>query len=119
MWLNVSGSLPSNFTPIWSCIENNDLCFDFKNWIYIDLNCLIDLAPRMEFSNLFDSLTQTGKKEYLKFSVFLEHNQPQLIEEKTLYQVSFNRSFSINLLIDWMENYLNNSFLPNKEIFFH
>ena len=41
------------------------------NWrIYqtkvIDLKCLIDLALRMEFSKLFDSLTQEGNKEYLK-----------------------------------------------------
>ena len=37
--------------------------------ININLNCLIDLAPRMEFPKLFDSLAQTGKKEYLKLSV--------------------------------------------------
>ena len=37
--------LLSNFTPIWSYIENGDLCFDLKSCINIDLNCLIDLAP--------------------------------------------------------------------------
>ena len=62
-------SLLSNFTSIWSCIENSDFCFDLKNCIIIDLNCLTDLVPRMEFPKLFNSLTQTGKKEYLKLSV--------------------------------------------------
>ena len=56
-------SLLSSFTSIWSCIENSDLCFDLKNCINIDLNCLIDLAPR--FPKLFDSLTPRGKKEYV------------------------------------------------------
>ena len=66
---NFCCSLLSSFTGIWSCIENSDLCFDLKNCIIIDLNCLIDLVPRMEFPKLFDSRTQTGKKEYLKLSV--------------------------------------------------
>ena len=68
-WLHFSCSLLSNFTPIWSCIENSDCCFDLKNCIMIDINCLIDSTQRMEFPKLFDSLTQTGEKEYLKLSV--------------------------------------------------
>ena len=68
LWLNFSCSLLSNYTPIWSYIENSDLCFDLKNCINIDMNCLIDLAPRMEFPKLFDSLTQTGKKIFKAFS---------------------------------------------------
>ena len=66
--LNFSCSLLSNFTRIWSCIENSNLFFYLKNFINVDLNCLIDLAPRMEFPKLLDSITQTGKKEYLKLS---------------------------------------------------
>ena len=67
--LNFCCSVLSNFTPIWSCIENSDLCFDLKNCVNIDLNYLIDLGPRMEFPKLFDSLTQTRNKEYLNLSV--------------------------------------------------
>ena len=37
----------------WKQRENN-----VKNYITIDLKCLIDLASRMESSKLFDSLTQ-------------------------------------------------------------
>ena len=45
--------------------ENN-----VKNCINIDLKCInIDLASRMEFSKLFDSLTQKISKEYLKLTV--------------------------------------------------
>ena len=40
-----------------------------NNCINIDLKCLMDLALRMEFSKLFESLTQKGKKEYLKLTV--------------------------------------------------
>ena len=36
-----SHSLVSSFTPISSCIENNDLSFNVKNCINIDLKCLI------------------------------------------------------------------------------
>ena len=64
-WLNYSGSLASNFTPIWSRIENN-----MKNCINIDLKCLLDLASHMEFPKPFDLLTQKGKKEYSRLSVF-------------------------------------------------
>ena len=35
----------------------------------IHLKCLIDLASREKFSELFHSLTQKGNKEYLKMSV--------------------------------------------------
>ena len=49
-------------------------CFDLKNCISIDMNCLIDLAPRMEVPKLFDSLTQTEKNEYLKLSVLYENS---------------------------------------------
>ena len=47
----------------WKHREN-----DVKNCINIDLKCLIDLALRMEFSDLFDSLAQKVDKEYLKFT---------------------------------------------------
>ena len=43
----------------WKHFENN-----VKNCIKINLKCLIDLALHMEFSKLFESLTQKGKKEY-------------------------------------------------------
>ena len=36
--------------------------------VNIDLKCLIDLALLVEFSKLFDSLTQKGNKEYLKLT---------------------------------------------------
>ena len=42
---------------------------DLKHCINIDLNFLIYLAPRMAIPKLFDSLSQTRKKEYLKPSV--------------------------------------------------
>ena len=48
----------------WKHHKNN-----VKNCINIDLECLIDLALRMEFSELFDSLTQKGSEEYLKLTV--------------------------------------------------
>ena len=38
------------------------------------MNCLIDLAPRIEVPKLFDSLTQTEKNEYLKLSVLYENS---------------------------------------------
>ena len=44
--------------------ENN-----VKNYINIDLKFLIDLASRMGFSKLLDSLAQKANKEYLKLSV--------------------------------------------------
>ena len=68
-WLHFSCSLLSNFTPIWSCIENSYLCSDLKNCVNIDMNSLLDLAPRMEFLKLFGFLTQTGKKKYFQLSV--------------------------------------------------
>ena len=40
-----------------------------KNCIDIDVTCLIDLALRMEFSKLFNSLKQKGNKEYLKLTI--------------------------------------------------
>ena len=43
--------------------------FIVKNYINIDLSFLIDLASHVEFLKLFYSLTQKGKKEYLKLSV--------------------------------------------------
>ena len=43
-----------------------------KNCINIDLKYLIDLALRMEFFKLFDSLK--GNKEYLKLSVQQENS---------------------------------------------
>ena len=48
----------------WKQRENN-----VKNCANIDLKCLIDLASRMESSNLFYWLAQKGNKEYLKLSV--------------------------------------------------
>ena len=42
----------------WKQHENN-----VKNCINIELKCLIDLALRMEFSKLFNSLTQKRNKE--------------------------------------------------------
>ena len=66
-WLNFSRRLVSNYTYLvmhWKHRENNMI-----NCINIDLKCLIDLALRMEFSKLFDSLTQKGNNEYLKFTV--------------------------------------------------
>ena len=68
-WLIFSRSVVSNFTCICSCKEKNDLCFNVKNCININLNCLIDLALRMEFHKLFHSLSQRGKTKYLKLSV--------------------------------------------------
>ena len=53
--LSFSLNLASNFTPTGSCVKNNDLCFKMKNPISINLNCLIDLASRMELSNLLRS----------------------------------------------------------------
>ena len=38
----------------------------------------MDLALRMEFSKLFESLTQKGKKEYLKLTV-LQGNSFKLL----------------------------------------
>ena len=64
----------SNFTPIWTCIENDNLCFNVKNCIKIDLKYLIDLASRMEFPKLFDSLTQKEKKECFKLYVLKENS---------------------------------------------
>ena len=51
----------------WKKRENN-----VKNCINIDLKYLIDLALRMEFFKLFDSLK--GNKEYLKLSVQQENS---------------------------------------------
>ena len=65
-WQNFS--LVSNFTFTWSCIGNNDLCFNMKNCININLKCLIDLALCMEFPKLVHSLTQKGKKSNWSFS---------------------------------------------------
>ena len=80
-----------------------------KNCINIDLKCLIDFALRMEFSKLFDSLTQKGNLLFCKkipLSCFYlqlefdnyEHNcQPQVLSQilrrKALYQVSFDHDF--------------------------
>ena len=55
-WLNFSRILVSNLPYLvmhWKYSENN-----IKNCINIDLKCLIDLALRMKFSKLFNSLTQ-------------------------------------------------------------
>ena len=94
----------------WKHRENN-----VKNCINIDLKCLIDFALRMEFSKLFDSLTQKGNLLFCKkiplscFYLQLEfdnykHNcQPlvlsQILQRKTLYQVSFDLNF---LEIYWL-----------------
>ena len=48
----------------WKHRENN-----VKYSINIDLKCLIDSVLCMEFSKLFDSLTQKANKEYLKLTV--------------------------------------------------
>ena len=44
-----------------------------KNWINIDLNCLIDLASRIGLAKLFNCVRQKGKEEYLKLSILQEH----------------------------------------------
>ena len=48
----------------WKHCENN-----MQNCINIDLKYLIDLVLRIEFSRLFDLLTQKGSKEYPKHTV--------------------------------------------------
>ena len=52
----------------------NYLCFNVGNCVNIDLNYLIELTLRKEFPKLFHSLTQKGKKEYLKLSVPYENS---------------------------------------------
>ena len=73
-YLYCSRSFVSNLTPTRSCIKNNHLSFKEKTFFSIDLNCLIISASRMVLSNLFDSLTQKGKKECLKLSLLQENS---------------------------------------------
>ena len=56
-------------------MENNNFYFREKKFINISLNC--DSASRMVLSNLFDFLTQKGKKECLKLPI-LQKNSGKL-----------------------------------------
>ena len=113
-------------------MENNN---NVKNCINIDFKWFIDLAWRMEFSKLFELLTQKGNTEYFKLSVswkiplscfylqlefdnYVDNCQPQVLAEKDLVSSEFWSRFSRNLLIDWIDSSLNNSSPRNKEIFF-
>ena len=64
-WLNFSCSLLSNLTPIWSCIENSDLCFDLKNCLnrLLDKNCLIDWFSSAHGVSKVVQFPNTNRKE--------------------------------------------------------
>ena len=68
-WLNFNRILDNNLTPTGSWIAKRDLCCKLKNSLNIDLRCLILLASLSELSNLYHSLTQKCKNDYLKCSV--------------------------------------------------
>ena len=111
-WLNSSRSLVSNFAPIWSCIENNNLCFRCEklHWYWIELLDRRSFDYWISQTVLFPNTKKTetvlealcSARKFLVFicgSSLITGNtiSPQVLSEilrrKTLYNLMKKESF--------------------------